>query len=739
MDHESKINRPNVSHDPAPDVWTIREQLINFAQTYSGNKWTDFNIHDPGVMLLEQIAYAITEIEYRASIDITARITGFDGQIDINTMRLAPPSTIMYMQPVTTADLESVLSGADASVARVTVVPKYGNEAGLYNLYVVPSSPEATEKARECVEQAYLKLRNLCEDADSVAAATARRCTLTLKLEHQRRARPEQIVADAFALCNALLTSKADSNTDITTNEAFNNPVLLASGCRTPNANTQLTTMLSKAVSELPGVVHVHELLLHDIGVNDTSDKTKIDHCDDSEYLALELPPDTDKIALSSRGRHTPVDLARVKDLLAQHLNSGNSVTSASPWLNFPEIDTKSPIGNYRLPISQELPASYQSHSAIFSNRITSNTGNNNKQFMNYISLIDAILDETEGGRHASTDLFSENLTTNQTYIDSDRTNLINQEKNNDVNALDPLSDRKSRVLDRILSMYGEHFTQFSLKHFCENKNPQEYEEQRLHNKRRLLRSLPSIEPRRGTRYGFEKKLKILLGLPDYDQTTLTHSLLDLELTFLFEEPKFVSVNIPANAIVPEPNLTITNSWPKDVFPNNTISEATLLSAANLSNYRIFERGSQWVLSLRLEEWDPQYRFIESYPAYIQAEEAANSLANGFTDCLNRAAKDVKPQFLIVEDILLRAAGTFEPMTLDIVFASGIDRDGMPGYRQFVAETVSMICPAHILPRLWWKTTPEFTALMHAMEFWSTEPSSDNAEAIRQFLHSDRS
>ncbi|HSH19097.1 MAG TPA: hypothetical protein VLA03_01515, partial [Draconibacterium sp.] len=48
----------------------LREEAIKYVQKVAGKIWTDYNIHDPGVTILEVLAYAITELGYRASYNI---------------------------------------------------------------------------------------------------------------------------------------------------------------------------------------------------------------------------------------------------------------------------------------------------------------------------------------------------------------------------------------------------------------------------------------------------------------------------------------------------------------------------------------------------------------------------------------------------------------------------------------------------------------------------------------------
>ena len=55
---------------PEMDFDLLRKEGIKHAQELSGENWTDYNEHDPGVTILEQLAYAITDLGYRTNMDI---------------------------------------------------------------------------------------------------------------------------------------------------------------------------------------------------------------------------------------------------------------------------------------------------------------------------------------------------------------------------------------------------------------------------------------------------------------------------------------------------------------------------------------------------------------------------------------------------------------------------------------------------------------------------------------------
>ena len=48
----------------------LRKEAIDATQQSSGKRWTDYNLHDPGVTILEQFSFVLTDIAYRTNIGI---------------------------------------------------------------------------------------------------------------------------------------------------------------------------------------------------------------------------------------------------------------------------------------------------------------------------------------------------------------------------------------------------------------------------------------------------------------------------------------------------------------------------------------------------------------------------------------------------------------------------------------------------------------------------------------------
>jgi hypothetical protein len=95
---------------PDPTDWTsLVEAGVARIEALAGDTWTDFNEHDPGVTLLHALAYALTDLGYRAEHPIADLLTGPDGQIDADGACLFPPERIFPCAPVSLLDLRKRL------------------------------------------------------------------------------------------------------------------------------------------------------------------------------------------------------------------------------------------------------------------------------------------------------------------------------------------------------------------------------------------------------------------------------------------------------------------------------------------------------------------------------------------------------------------------------------------------------------------------------------------------------
>ena len=95
----------------------LREEGLKYIQKVAGKIWTDYNIHDPGVTILEVLAYAITELGYRASYNIEDLLENDPENKDAADIRnFFTAREILPNCPVTINDYRKLLIDVDTHI-----------------------------------------------------------------------------------------------------------------------------------------------------------------------------------------------------------------------------------------------------------------------------------------------------------------------------------------------------------------------------------------------------------------------------------------------------------------------------------------------------------------------------------------------------------------------------------------------------------------------------------------------
>ena len=95
---------------PAEDYAFLRERGIAYIQELSGRIWTDHNASDPGITVLEVLAYALTDLGYRTGFDIKDLLATPDGSADPPEISgLFPAHEVLTATPLTLFDHRRLL------------------------------------------------------------------------------------------------------------------------------------------------------------------------------------------------------------------------------------------------------------------------------------------------------------------------------------------------------------------------------------------------------------------------------------------------------------------------------------------------------------------------------------------------------------------------------------------------------------------------------------------------------
>jgi len=147
---EDTPSLPRRPREPeATDFDALRAEGIRWLERLTGEVWSDYNLHDPGITVLEHLCYGLTDVLYRTDFDIADHLTGPSGEIDAARQLLYPPDEILPCRPSTPADHRDRILDEVREVDDVRILPwpwrgvsaadEEGGGPGLYRVVLRPS------------------------------------------------------------------------------------------------------------------------------------------------------------------------------------------------------------------------------------------------------------------------------------------------------------------------------------------------------------------------------------------------------------------------------------------------------------------------------------------------------------------------------------------------------------------------------------------------------------------------
>ncbi|MEN2399214.1 hypothetical protein GKZ90_0005465 [Flavobacterium sp. MC2016-06] len=176
---------------PHQDFSFLKAETIDYIQKHIGSEWTNFNPSDPGMTILDQFCFALTELGYCTDFSIPDILTDYNGNIEIKD-QFYLPYEILTTAPYTIDDYKKYIVDGVENVYNVVIL-SYNNNVFPFNkvyqvyLYV---NPAITDTAGICKAAFYVlnKSRNLGEIFNEPIALSPVNCWIGGKLEIQKDA-----------------------------------------------------------------------------------------------------------------------------------------------------------------------------------------------------------------------------------------------------------------------------------------------------------------------------------------------------------------------------------------------------------------------------------------------------------------------------------------------------------------------------------------------------------------------
>jgi len=134
----SNIVEKDIS-DVSMNFERLRDEAIENVQKYSGAEWTDYNLHDPGITILEALCFALTDLSYRTGFPITDILSDAKGNVDYEDQSFHLAPKILNTHPVSINDYRKIVIDEVDEIQNIWISPPqdlFGSKSvrGFYNV-----------------------------------------------------------------------------------------------------------------------------------------------------------------------------------------------------------------------------------------------------------------------------------------------------------------------------------------------------------------------------------------------------------------------------------------------------------------------------------------------------------------------------------------------------------------------------------------------------------------------------
>jgi hypothetical protein len=400
----------------------LKDRAMDYIKQYSSVSWTNYNPSDPGITILEQICFALTELGYCGDFPMADILTQKNNQLQID-QQFYQAQNIFTTAPITVEDYKKFLIDQVQNIHNAYIKPipsKFSFSMGVYKVFIhIENNDGAShEKGKEkgettadglldtinfrlnaarnlgeyFLEPSHLKvLKHTLEGTVIVAASSNFQ-----QIYHEiKEAIQNYIFPNIPQVGYQTLTSQGES-----TDQIYEGPTLqngyVPQGAMLNKRNTITTYELTNIIQSVSGVLNVDVKFTQKPSKDGADDKKK-HHKNNANKVSSKsreiIVIDISSITFQIRGDSKPVNITKkMKEATARksanaQINEVSTVSVAPPL----------PQGNYReiseyYSIQNTFPEAYK----VGPNAIDSNSTNyqtaQSRQLKGYLTLFDQVI-----------------------------------------------------------------------------------------------------------------------------------------------------------------------------------------------------------------------------------------------------------------------------------------------------------------------------------------------------------
>ncbi|MDZ8183672.1 MAG: hypothetical protein RMX96_02255 [Nostoc sp. ChiSLP02] len=729
---------------PGMNFALLRQEGIKHIERLAGKLWTDYNTHDPGIAILEQLCYAITDLSYRLDFEMKDLLAPSPEE---NRKQFFTAREILTVNPLTINDYRKLLIDIDG-VKNAWLEPiknpqlpiyydlilhtlsfkasDFTEEINLNGLYrvMVEKEKNISDEA-SLLEKIKTKLnqhRNLCEDFASIEILSIEEITIKTEIEVEEGFDVNELMAKIyFGLDNFIspnlqfFTLKELLDRGKTPEEIFDgfpleHGFLDDEKIESFNKKDELhSSDLIKIILDIPGTKTVRNI---SISSNNSSeleewalalDRNLTPQLKDIESLANNITFYKGQIPCN-------LNLAKAKiylELLQQQNTKSGSTTQIK--------DIPIPQGQYRElseyeSIQNDFPANYGIGELGLPASASPLRKAQAKQLQAYLMFFDRLLANYFAQLERAKDLFDFQNNNKITYFSQDisqipgAAELLKIDNNSSaVQWNDTDLERKNRFLNYLIAQYCEKFTDYSLLLYNST-----LEEKLINNKVTFLQNYPQISAERGKAFnytdssqvwdtdnvsGLKKRICSLIGIP-YKRQTLALS---------DESNQTEGFHIVEHILLRPYSNQNSEQNPNFLNFGHQISE---FKASTVSNKIVTCVSQQHGLdnNEQIEIFDTDNYNGIYFITNVQQDTFDIEIETGFT-------KSEQGQWVEVNRPL-------DPYSFQISFVFPNWRFQNENFRKLIYNIISAEIPAHITPYYYWLDKSEMQDFERSYTYW---------------------
>lgn len=534
---------------------------LEVLQKLSGAVWTDYNEHDPGVTLLENISYALTELIHKTELPIQDLLIQKEGEeLRSGDNGLFVASDILTTDPITFNDYRKIWIDQITNVKNVWIHPvdvessSVNNAKGFMYVYV-EKYVYAQEPEEELIENQriikevialYNDHRNLCEDIYKVEIYEPLFLTLELEVSLSEKVDGEEILATILNKINNYLTPEVNyyplwklQEKGMSANEIFNGPRLsngfiLDEDLKDPLKEIIISDII-KIIARIDGILSIANFCLKYTDKKSGKEVSIRNRLNIPVNTApvVSFPAANEKLIFENSGIFFQPDLAETKKQLSfiQALDYGNYRAASTSLNRIPIPQGTYKDINYHYPIRKQFPELYGIGDVGISANATPLRKAQVKQLQAYLMPIDQLMVNFLSQLSNLYTLYDVHNTIERSYFTKelpdldDLIELIRPPENYDdisvvksywdtlVKALNTHFDagvleRFDAIADQLLARYNEEFRTYALRKINSNSygealTSDRFEKEALAMKRAFIASYDSISYTRARAFNY--------------------------------------------------------------------------------------------------------------------------------------------------------------------------------------------------------------------------------------------